>query len=74
MAKHLGGIDLNQINVKRNGRTINVKFDPSQINELTRGGFKGFMPVIINIIPIQSPLTLLGVNPVKESEAALAKA
>ena len=74
LAKHLGGIDLNQINVKRNGRTINVKFDPSQINELTRGGFKGFMPVIINIIPIQSPLTLLGVNPVKESEAALAKA
>jgi hypothetical protein len=68
-----GGIDLNQINVKRNGKTVNVKFDPAQLNELVQGGFKGFTPVIINITPIQSPFQLLGINPVKEV-ASLAKA
>ncbi|MBF0571962.1 MAG: HAD hydrolase-like protein [Candidatus Omnitrophica bacterium] len=55
-----GGIDLNQINVKRKGKTVNVQFDPAQLNELMQGGFEGFTPVIINITPIQSPLPLLG--------------
>ena len=58
-----GGIDLNQINVKRAHRTIEVNFNPAQLNELMQGGFEGFSPVIINITPIQSPLPLLGISP-----------
>ena len=68
-----GGIDLNQINVKRNGRTVSVQFDQAQLDQLMQGGFKGFVPVIINIKPISSPFQLLGINPVKETEV-LAKA
>jgi hypothetical protein len=60
-----GGIDLNQINVKRNGKTVNVQFDQAQLHKLMQGGFEGFTPVIINITPISSPLVLLGVNSAK---------
>lgn len=57
-----GGIDLNQISVKRNGKVVNVKFDPAQLNALTQGGFEGFAPVIINITHISSPFQLLGIK------------
>jgi hypothetical protein len=57
-----GGIDLNQIDVSRTGRTIDVKFDPAELNTLLQGGFQGFTPVIIKITPIQNPLSLLGIN------------
>jgi hypothetical protein len=63
-----GGIDLNQINVLRNGKKVLVQFDPAQLNELMQGGFQGFTPVIINITRIQSPFQLLGLNPAKEPE------
>ena len=68
-----GGIDLNQINVLRNGKTVNVQFDPAQLNALIQGGFEGFTPVIINITHISSPFQLLGINPAKQPEV-LAKA
>ena len=67
-----GGIDLNQINVKRNGKTVNVQFDPAQLTALEQGGFEGFTPVIINITHISSPFQLLGINPAKQE--VLAKA
>ena len=70
----VGGIDLNQINVNREGRAVVVQFDPAQLNQLMQGGFEGFMPVIINITPIQSPLPLLGVNPRKEEPLEVAAA
>ncbi len=60
--KNLGGIDLNQINVKRDGRTVSVRFDQAQLNELMQGGFEGFTPVIISMTPIKSPLPLLGIS------------
>jgi hypothetical protein len=63
-----GGIDLNQINVLRKGKTVNVQFDPAQLNELMQGGFEGFTPVIINITHISSPFQLLGINPAKQPE------
>jgi len=66
LAKNPGVIDLNQINVKRTGETVNVQFDPAQLNELMQGGFEGFTPVIINITHISSPFQLLGINPAKE--------
>ncbi len=63
-----GGINLNQINVNRTGKSINVQFDPAQLNELMQGGFEGFAPVITNIQFIRNPFLLLGVNPAKGSE------
>ncbi len=68
-SQDLGGIDLNQINVNREGKAVVVQFDPAQLNELMRDGFEGFMPVIINITPIQSPLPLLGIAPLREQES-----
>jgi len=68
-----GGIDLNQINILRKGKTVNVQFDPAQLNELMQGGVEGFTPVIINMTHISSPFQLLGINPAKGLEA-LAKA
>jgi len=59
----VSGIDLNQINVKRTGKTFNVQFDPAQLNALEQGGFEGFTPVITSITPISSPFQLLGVAP-----------
>jgi len=68
-AKSVGGIDLNQISVKHTGKTVNVQFDPAQLNELMQGGFQGFTPVIINMTPISSLFALLGINlPAKEEE------
>ncbi len=67
-----GGIDLNQINVLRNGKTINVQFDPAQLTELEQGGFKGFTPVIINMTRISSPFQLLGIKE-PETQELLAK-
>jgi hypothetical protein len=64
-----GGIDLDQINVLRNGKKVNVQFDPAQLNALEQGGFEGFTPVIINMTPISSPFQLLGINTAEEPEA-----
>jgi len=65
-----GGIDLNQINVNRTGKTVNVRFDPAQLDDLMQGGFEGFTPIIINMTAIQSPLPLLGIGPAKEEVLA----
>lgn len=59
---NLGGIDLNQIAVKRTGKVIDMKVDPARFKELMEGGFEGFRPVIISLTPIQSPYMLLGVD------------
>jgi hypothetical protein len=69
-----GGIDLNQINVKRTGKTINVQFNPAQLNELERGNFKGFTPVITGFKYIQSPFPLLGINNSAKEPEELTKA
>ncbi len=57
-----GGIDLNQIAIKRTGHVIKVQFDPAQLNALEQGGFEGFTPVITGMMHISSPFQLLGVN------------
>ncbi len=66
-SQDLGGIDLNQININRTGKTIKVDFDPAQLDELLQGEFQGFSPVIIDIAPILSPFPLLGIS--KEAQA-----
>lgn len=63
-----GGIDLNQIKVKRNGKTVNVQFDPAQLNALEQGGFEGFTPVITGFQYIKSPFPLLGINTTNQPE------
>ena len=57
-----GGIDFNQINIKRKGKTISVQFDQTQLNVLEQGGFKGFISVITGFKYIQSPFPLLGIH------------
>jgi phosphotransferase system HPr (HPr) family protein len=66
--QNTGGVDLNQINIKRTGKTINVQFDPAQLNELEQSDFKGFTPVITGFQYIQSPFPLLGINVAKKQE------
>ncbi len=68
-----GGIDLNQINVLRNGKTVNVQFDPAQLIQLEQGGFEGFTPVIVNMTRISNPFQLLGIN-APQQEVQLVKA
>jgi len=64
-----GGIDLNQINVLRKGKIVNVQFDPAQLNQLEQGGFEGFSFKIESMTRITSPFQLLGINtPAKEPE------
>jgi len=69
-----GGIDLNQINVKRNGKTVTVQFDPAQLTQLEQGGFEGFTPVITGFQYISSPFPLLGINRPSQNPEMLAKA
>lgn len=50
-----GGIALNQINVKRNGKTINIQFDQAQLSAFIREGFAGFTFKIENMTTISIP-------------------
>jgi len=65
-----GGIDLNQINPQRTGKTIKVQFDPAQLSAFQAGGFEGFRPEITDFQFIQSPLPLLGIVPKRQEELA----
>ena len=67
-----GGIDLDQIKVKRTGKIVIVNFDQAQLQELMQGDFKGFVPVVTDFRFIKSPFPLLGAVPAKE-EGSLAK-
>ena len=64
----LGGIDMNAINVDRQGGGVDIQFDPVEIQEIIDMGITGFAPVIINITPLLSVLPLLGLAPNKEEE------
>ena len=66
----LGGIDMNTIDLGRQGAGVDIQFDPAQLQELIDLGIDGFAPVIINIVPLPSVLPLLGLEPIKEEEGA----
>jgi len=68
MLSPTGGIDLNQINVNRNGKTVTVQFDQAQLSALEQGGFEGFAPVITGFQYIKGPFPLLGINTVNQPE------
>ncbi|MFH0753036.1 MAG: hypothetical protein V2A70_00550 [Candidatus Omnitrophota bacterium] len=61
-----GGIDLKSRNmnldVTKDGKGVEMKFDPAMMEQFKNGDFKGIVPVIINITPITSALPLLGMN------------
>jgi len=64
----LGGIDLNEIEVDRQGVGVNIQFDPAAMEPILNMQIDGFAPVIINFVPINSVLPLLGLEPQREEE------
>jgi len=66
----VGGIDMNEIGVNRQGSGVNIQFDPVEIQAIIDMGITGFAPVIINLTPLPSILPLLGLAP-KEEEYEL---
>jgi len=61
-----GGIDLNGrkmgLNVAKDGQGIQMKVDSAMIAEFQKGNFTGVQGIILRIVPIQSPLPLLGLD------------
>ncbi|MDP8267068.1 MAG: ROK family protein [Candidatus Aceula meridiana] len=69
-----GGIDMNNINVNRRGSGVDIQFDSVMMQDILNNGVDGFVPVIINLTPINSVLPMLGLEPMeKESEYSLSK-
>ncbi|HSV43799.1 MAG TPA: hypothetical protein VLJ10_04515, partial [Candidatus Bathyarchaeia archaeon] len=66
MLSDVGGIDMNRINIDRKGSGIDVKIDPVLMQDILTNGVDGFIPVIIELMPINSVLPLLGLNPEEE--------
>jgi len=66
-----GGIDFNKISVEREGSRINFNFEPETITPLLQQEINGFIPVIINIAPINSVLPLLGLAPIRDEDVEL---
>jgi len=70
-----GGIDFNAKNmgldISKEGSEIEMEFDPAMIADFQKGNFAGLEGIILRIIPIQSPLPILGLDtiPVEESLA-----
>jgi ADP-ribose pyrophosphatase YjhB (NUDIX family) len=65
---NVGGIDLNEINVDRQGFQADIQFNPDALNGLLNMDIQGFEPVIINITPLPSVMPLLGLEPSREEE------
>ncbi len=67
-----GGIDLNSKNmsldVAKDGQGIEMKFDPAMVAEFQKGNFTGVEGVILRIVPIQSPLLILGLETNQEDK------
>ena len=64
----VGGIDMNTIDLDREGAGADIRFDPAQLQELIDAGIDGFAPVIINITPLPSVLPLLGLEPQRKED------
>ncbi|MBI5149751.1 MAG: hypothetical protein HZA28_03155 [Candidatus Omnitrophica bacterium] len=64
----VGGIDMNSIDLEREGAGVDIHFDPAELQEIIESGIDGFAPVIINITPLPSVLPLLGLEPATKEE------
>ncbi|MBF0522632.1 MAG: hypothetical protein HQL24_06210 [Candidatus Omnitrophica bacterium] len=75
--KNPGGIDLNaknlQMNISKDGKGVEFKFDPKMVEQFKRGDFTGVVPVIIRITPISSPFPLLGLEIPEEKAIEISK-
>lgn len=69
----VGGIDMNNITVDKQGSGIDIQFDPIDVQEIKGMNIEGFTPVIINITPLPSILPLLGLQPQREEELELSR-
>ncbi len=75
VVKRQGGIDLNakkmDMDVTKDGRGVEMTFDPAMVAEFKRWDFTGVEGVILNIVPIANPLLLLGLeaNPADKQSA-----
>lgn len=73
VAENPGGIDLNPANLKieinKENGGVNVEFDPQLLEQIRQQGIEGFIPVIINVQPMESALPLFSQN-VQPSEFA----
>ncbi|OGW96699.1 MAG: hypothetical protein A2Z81_01730 [Omnitrophica WOR_2 bacterium GWA2_45_18] len=73
-----GGIDLNadkmNLDVDKSSTGVDIQFDPAMVAEFEAGDFTGVVPVILQIVPLASPLPLLGMEPAgKEEEVELSR-
>ena len=77
LAKPPGGIDLKRtkdaIEIDKQDGGVQIQFDPAQLESIRLNGVEGFVPVIINIVPIQSILPILGLEPKREEELQVSK-
>jgi hypothetical protein len=64
----IGGIDMNEIKVNRQGSSFDMKFDPVIIQNIVDQGVDGFIPVIINLTPINNLMNYLGLYKNKSEE------
>ncbi|MBF0385326.1 MAG: hypothetical protein HQL27_05590, partial [Candidatus Omnitrophica bacterium] len=72
MVSNPGGIDMNEIHVNRQGAGVDIQFDPAMMQDILDRGVEGFVPVIINLTPINSVMPLLGLEPrVRDEEYAV---
>lgn len=59
-----GGIDLDakkmSMDVEADGPRIEMHFDPAMMTEFQNGNFTGVQGIILRIVPLESPLPLLG--------------
>ncbi len=59
-----GGIALNaknmEFNISKEGQGVRMKFNEAMIAEFRKGNFNGVKGIILKIIPLQSPLQMLG--------------
>jgi|GEM_PF-3193177 len=66
-----GGIELNAnkmgLNVSRDGKGVQMKFDPAMVAQFQKGDFTGIVPVILNITPIANPSAMLGMAATEET-------
>ncbi len=46
------------LNIAKDGKGIEMKFDPAMVAEFKRGDFSGVVPTIIQIVPVSSPLSI----------------
>jgi len=68
LSNEVGGINMNDIDVDKQGSGSNIQFDPAAMESLLDMNIKGFVPVIINITPLPSVLPLLGLDAREEEK------